>query len=124
MSLQIINDKLILLEVPEGAFNFTFDTHRKIISAFEPSDYDSDIDWFSEKLPDNCKILGKLSEISEEDCAKFVNTFDKPRPNKPQLDYIDYTGKAWFDTAKESLISLLESHEIDINKSLLLIEKI
>jgi len=58
--------QLIAVEVPENAFDFSFDKQRRQISA-TLSDKDKDdcfnSDWFSEKIPDSgYRILGTLKD--------------------------------------------------------------
>ena len=73
----------------------------------------------------NYKILGKLSEISEEDCERFVlGGFCSTNGCNIYKDYIKETSWSGFEIAKESLISLLQSNGIDTSKEseILLIE--
>lgn len=119
---------LIVVEVPEDCkYNIGISTDYKVFG-----DTNNSSNWteFSIQLPDGeYKILGVLSELSEEDSDSFVfeyssktNTFDK----SGFQNYL-YTSSVWsFSkfkfTAKESLISLLQSNNIDTSKELLLIE--
>lgn len=58
-------------------------------------------------------ILGKLSELTEEQCSDLVHEF-----KSSYMDYLKTTDKtAWFDktfTAKDSLKSLLQSNGLNL----------
>jgi hypothetical protein len=73
---------------------------------------------------DKYKILGKLSELSEEECEKHIQVL-KGLGEWIFYDYIDNSPNG-FMTAKESLISLLQSHGINTDNpnQILLIKKI
>ena len=90
---------------------------------------------------DKYKILGKLSELSEEECKKFIvfdDWSDDYEPHKykgcfsnylnfdENEEVINYDEKVGFDAAKESLISLLQSQGVDTKNenTLLLIRKL
>jgi hypothetical protein len=77
----------------------------------------------------NAKLLGKLSELPEEECIRFVEKHDCPtyqcyRDYQFLLGTEDYEKEHLYDyfTAYESLLSLLLSHNIDIYKELILLE--
>ena len=107
---------IIVAEVPEDAIDYKISGTNYLCYYIEDN-------WEVEvpRLQDNWKILGKLSELSEEDCSKFVE----------QLSFMGKKSDKWLcystlacvkNTAKESLISLLQSNGIDTNNNLLLIE--
>lgn len=122
------NIELIALEVPENINKFWI--HFESISGETRVVQDTNglTTWdlcLEEGLHlDKYKILGKLSEISEEECERFVV---KVMNNQ---HYQNYNYKSivdrWVKTAKESFISLLQSNGIDTNNqnTLLLIEKL
>ena len=132
-------NNLIVVEVPEDAYDFEismFDTVRaKNIKDKLIRICDLDPDNTFEK---NCRILGKLSELSEEECKRFVSRFQSVMWKLPDV-YFDFLNFKYenlmeeirnysvnilfpFETAKESLISLLQSNGIDTSKNLLIIE--
>ena len=61
------------------------------------------------------KILGKLSELQEDQCKEFVH---KRIPQGVNVSYYaGYTSNSnWYLDAKKSFISLLESHGVDTSK--------
>lgn len=72
------------------------------------------------------KIIGLLKDISESDCIPLVeqlgitNQHFKDYNLLAQSSFADY----WIETAKDSLISLIQSEGFDTSKNILLIEKI
>ena len=85
-----INNNLLVVEVPET------------------SDIEETIDNLN--LSGNNKYLGKLSEISEEDCKRFVENKIRKYYNYSVFQQLE---ELMCDTAKESLISLLQANDID-----------
>lgn len=73
--------------------------------------------------------LGRFTELSEEQCAMLVTSIiNPPYDDEPKLvrkvgykDYNKYPGR-WskFQTAKESLQSALQAHNIDPDKALII----
>ena len=144
-TIKTYNDKTIIaIKVPEDAYDFEWkclDYWRnwKLVYFLknEPRVYNRSLYYFDSKIPfidkkKLPKILGKLSELSEEECERFVfkysanaNTYDK----NGFKNYL-YTSSVWSfnkfkSTAKDSLISLLEANGVNTSNpnTLLLIEK-
>lgn len=140
-----INGTIIVVEVPEDAYDFFIHissimgrtVENKLTTFYKEDCFD---------LP-NCwqmtyKILGKLSELSEEECTKFVEFKNISSPCQCEIcgydvdcyrDYVNQTDDDWennpvadrLHTAKESFISLLQSHGVDISKNnILILEKL
>ena len=125
--LQTEGNDIIVIEVPKDAYNYRFyingallyDTiSKKDNTLFNIMEHFNHI---------KCKILGKLSELTEEECSKFVHKMIGNNPPEQEIkfrgkyyNYLDYT--IYCLTAKDSFISLLQSNEIDTNNNLLLIE--
>ena len=123
-------NNLIVVEVPEDAYNFRFcidgtlfydTTSKKHNSLFNIIKYFDHV---------KCKILGKLSELSEDVCSRFVenlNFLETGISNAEQLYkcYFETVGYPII-TAKESLTSLLQSNGVDCSNlsKILLIEKL
>lgn len=138
-TIQTQSKELIVVEVPEDAYDLSIHhlneeddntgENYTVLRCFH-----SGITTFelSENKHIDCKILGKLSELSEEECSRFVikggiGTYKDYCYNLGKIDKIGVFGallEMKFKTAKESLISLLQSHGVDTTKNLLLIEKI
>lgn len=107
-------NELIVVEVPDDATKI----HIKEF-------VDSGIYWTNNK--GHCdSIRGKfygyklisLRDITESECERFVKYYSE------LYLYLDYTGKiTGCNTAKESLISLLQSNGIDTSKNLILLTK-
>lgn len=136
--------KLLIIKVPELAFYFDWNYCKKNYDDFNNPKIQ--IYWETEddriggfitnfKSAEDFNILGKLSELSEEKCSRFVKYIfiDAWFPGEINLEgYKDYSfkliGELFYDkiykfkTAKESLISLLQSNDIDTSKNLLIIE--
>lgn len=113
--------EIICVEVPEDvdlstlSYSTSQDLHLLTTDG-------KDVDVYCENIPD-IKILGKLSELTNKDCEEFCYYFEDEdiwmNYNKTQ-PYIPYK-----DTAKESIIYLLQSEGIDTsNKDRLLIIKL
>ena len=124
---------LLVMEVPEAAYDFEID----IINYFPQIFYsyytnkgilDFPLTDSNSSNKESFKILGKLSQISEEDCKRFVNQ------HPATLFYFNYRYKNLNEVfaihyeliAKESFISLLQSNDIDVSneEKILLIEKL
>lgn len=83
-----------------------------------------------EQLDGVCEILGKLSELIDEDCDDFVEIKSKHPTKNVYKDYTDYSNGRhvcmvrFIYSAKESFISLLNSNGIDtsIEDNLLIIK--
>lgn len=125
----IINNKLIVEYVPNESYDFkltrfkehTVLDYKTIIKGTIGSVGINDGEF--NVILNNAKILGKLSELSEEVCSRFT----EQQWGDKHKDYIKVghqNNPFMFKTAKESLISLLESHGVDTSKNLLLIEKL
>ena len=132
------SNDLIIVEIPEDAYGFEITRYctSKFLYYKKPFITDIKEDMF---LPssifidilnkdENVKILGKLSELSEDECSRFVE-FGRNNNGlgnclyEGYFNYIPNIGiKYPFITARESLISLLQSNGIDINKEYLIIE--
>ena len=129
--IQTIGNSLIVVKVPEDAYDFGFMKHNNSLFYWLTSNKtisEGNGDMIRMDLSiENLKILGKLSELSEENCSKFVHKMIGNNPSEQEIkfrgkyyNYLDYT--IYCLTAKESLISLLQSNRVDTNKNLLLIE--
>lgn len=119
------NIELLVVEVPDDAYDFILDYSKDygccIHYIINPREADSFTEPFG-KFIDNYKILNKLSDISETDCERLVKVWHSMTSgNKFYENYISSTEE--FSTAKESLISLLQSEGFDTDKNLLLIIK-
>lgn len=112
------NIELIVIEVPEDAYDFHIWGNDVLSYTEKSTDTNHNIASFK-----NCKILGKLLELSEEECSRFVEFYETEKIYK---NYIGFLDQAWDcgNSAKESFISLLQSQGVDTSKHLLLIEKI
>jgi hypothetical protein len=112
MKQQILNlkKKLLLVELPEGAdrlkvFN---DESEPYISYFKGH---SALRFY---LSSKCLLIGKLTDIAEQQFLDFCDFFtheDEMDGTKENV-FRDYTDKTFFDTAKESFFSYLESQGI------------
>ena len=134
--MQKINEKLIAVEVPEDAYDFEWTTNQSVIP------YIPELSYFvkckttgypqgeSINIGFPFNILGKLSELSEEECKRFVQfkslkLLNVEAGHKGFMNYKKSNSEATYftlDTAKESLISLIQSQGIDTSKELLIIE--
>lgn len=118
-------EDILVVEVPKSTLdihinynNGSFSINNTVIAKFG--------------LGDSLIILGRLSELSDEQCKELVETFNNPC-TRYHGKFYDYSQKYrthtisddLVDTAKESFITLLQSEGIDINnKNELLIIKI
>lgn len=116
--IKTVGNSILVVEIPENTDYYDW-LDNKIIRFKCGYDY---VDVAVDNLTDVFKyaILGKLSELSEEECGRFVYYFEdedlwmsynKSQPYKP-----------YKNTAKKSLISLLQSNKIDTSKELLIVE--
>lgn len=129
------SNDVVVAEIPKSAYDFWLSFDAVCFKTSTGYDWvkgrDCFIENYTKTLQYTSKIIGKLSELSEEECSRFVfeyssktNTFDK----SGFQNYL-YTSSVWsFSkfkfTAKESLISLLQSNGVNTSKSdeLLIIE--
>lgn len=124
------NKELIVVEVPEDAYDFILQNRLVTCILYTDNEKSDNIIRFDEIL--NCEILGKLSELPEEECSRFVEKIEKPAqyrsefPNGKIPYYKSYTDGYYYSKAKESLISLLQANGVDTSNqnTILLIEKI
>lgn len=122
------NNELIVVEVPEDACKFIKDNDEichYIMYSVNVTETSEDVIATTDLEFDfDFKILGKLSELSEEECDRFVV---KVMNNQHYQNY-NYKNivDRWVKTAKASLISLLQANGVDCSNlnTLLLIEKI
>jgi len=61
------------------------------------------------KLPYRCKILGKSTELTEEQCAEIVEMFSMEKRINGKKTYVSYNSMGLHLTAKESFESLMQS---------------
>ena len=129
---------LMVVEVPEDAYDFKIEVDFLFYR-------DNKTSIWNEGTPINIpdgkyKILNKLSEVSEEECKRFVESYIeevgwsfRPETIIPTITlYCNYKIKKPIpiamlcNTAKESLISLLQSNRVDCSNlsKILLIEKL
>lgn len=121
--IETVAGKILIIEVPEDAYGFDIDLSSHISTPIIIFSKHRFIPLYKHG---NFKILGKLSELSEEECKKFVIKLN----NNIYHDYsTEWNGKrdiihVYKETAKESLISLLQSNGIDTTKEneLLIVE--
>ena len=75
-------------------------------------------------LNDNLSILGKLSELEDNNLDRFVEKFTMDRHDGNFIEFENYVDKIdTCKTPKQSFISLLQSNGIETeNKELLIIE--
>lgn len=68
------------------------------------------------------KILGRLSEFTDEECEEFVEYY--PQPIAVYRNYVGRLDQAWDcgNSAKKSFISLLQSQGVDTSKDYLIIK--
>ncbi len=134
-----IGDNLILEYVPEDAYDFKLTNYKKhtvLNYSYKINNNIANVginDGEFNVILNEAKILDKLSELSEEECQKFVKV-DYPFDGQYIKMYKNYSSvplepwgiNTFFKTPKESLISLLQSHGIDTSKpnTILLIEKL
>ena len=79
---------------------------------------------FSKKLegnPNDYKIIGLLRDLSESECEWLVEKVMNGH-HYQNYNYTSITDR-WVKTAKDSLISLLQSNGLNTSNNLLLIEK-
>ena len=152
--IKTINESnLIIVEIPKEFYNYEIEARGNLLVdgaiyllyAKTPNgknDWNRDIVLNDKPYnEDKYKLLGKLSELLEEECTTLVKSFIS-NWNIPNVHF-DFLNFKWenidvdinnysvnklfpFETAKESLISLLQSNDIDTSKEdeLLLIKKL
>lgn len=111
------SNSILAIEVPENASDFQIIHDKTRVAYFYPNYKRFDLPNKSEY-----KILGKLSELEDEELERFVEHSKKSLTN--ENTWRDYRFDEWeecFDV-KESFISLLQSNGIDTSKELLIIE--
>ena len=125
--LQTIGNSLIVVEVPKDAYDFGFMKHNNSLFYWLTSNKtisEGNGDMIRMDLSiENLKILGKLSELSGEECSKYVKTVPHRQSNYDL--YYNYVSKGYsFGSPQESFVSLLQSNDIDLNGTtdLLIIE--
>lgn len=115
-------NELIVVEVSDDAYDFNFgemDNGHNIID-YSVKSKESKYSISNSLFYHNHKwiILCLLRDITESECERFVKYYSE------LYLYLDYTGKiTGCNTAKESLISLLQSNGIDTSKNLILLTK-
>lgn len=127
-TIQTQNKELLVVEVPEDALEdrwfIVYNVKRNSFSVeFQTNKDNIYVDLKTDK---DCYILGKLSELSEEECSRFVE-FAKHFYKDYLCKYnVDLGLQYKLTDAKESLISLLQSHGVNTENqnTLLLIEKL
>ena len=123
------NGRILVIEVPEDAYDFELDYVNYTPQVFV--NYGTKKGTLDFPLTDGnnldnlkFKILGKLSELSEEECSRFVEFY---KSEKVYRNYVGLLDQAWDcgNSAKKSLISLLQSHKINVTdlNTILLIQK-
>jgi len=96
--------KIILIPLPKDADEFKIIHHGTRVAYFQPTYKRFDI-------PKNkCTIVGKLSEITEEQCYDLVEGFGLSNGWRNYLVESQYM-ECLTKTAKESLISLLKAND-------------
>lgn len=105
--------ELIVVEVPDGRRRQEYDIWNGILCRNKSLTQHHGLD--------NCEIIGLLRDLTESECERLVE-----KVNSDSGIYRNYqviTFVVGFKTAKESLISLLQSHGIDTSKNLILLTK-
>ena len=120
--------KILVVEVPDTTTEYSLSNHSIGIKSSANLDLPIDTNgWYH--LHDelgkyrNCISIGLLKELSETDCERLVDS--KKHPIFRGVMYKDYSISnpvTWLNSAKESLVSLLQNEGFDTNKNLLLIE--
>lgn len=121
------SNSILVVEVPEGAKKYEYiEYYKKYVDhVMNFRDYIV----FKDSNPYCSVILGKLSELENEELEKFVeNDYDGAYFG----GFWEYTGPKNYtakgtdwkicNSTKESFISLLQSNEIDTSKELLILE--
>jgi hypothetical protein len=96
MKQQILNlkKKLLLVELPEGAI-----TNNRYVATI------------CQVPKDTCNLIGKLTDITEQQFADFVSMHKSSNDTWRYANYKNLSGQ-WFDTAKESFFSYLEANGV------------
>ena len=96
--------ELLLVKVPDGSSNFKLESFFKWLLYNE--------DEFIQLPYGNYQLIGLLKDITEEAAAELVDTtFLHKKHNIKLYKYVSYQdGFVGFESAKESLQSLCESH--------------
>ena len=113
------SNSILAIEVPDDAYDFKIEVDYLIYRDNKTSIWNEGTPI---QIPENSKILGKLSELEDEEFERFVEHSKKSLTN--ENTWRDYRFDEWeecFDV-KESFISLLQSNGIDTSKELLIIE--
>ena len=73
---------------------------------------------------DNAKIIGKLSELKDEDVEEFVDSDIKKSVylNYYYFDGENIQGHPYYSSAKESFLSLLAANGLNTNKEYLIVK--
>jgi len=122
---------ILFVEVPEDATRFVTDWKFLIVDIFSPT---------QKMIPipeGQYQILGKSTELSEEQMKEICEECDRSKMNlrpyqsTPYKNYLSDGSSAfsgddtWFKwNVQESYISLLEANEIDSNKIHLVLKRI
>jgi hypothetical protein len=117
---------ILVIEVPEDIKDYEkLEWYKRYVDFVMHPIKDYGI--FKDNNPYNSLILGKLSEITEDDCKEFVEKANDELLDINDNHWEDYTKTYWEDdlpTAKQSFISLLQSEGINTsNEEELLIIK-
>lgn len=130
------NKEFIVIKVPEDAYDFDIIISKSKHPLNNRLEYkipapigQTKWGWYDKSLrlkTGNHKILGKLLELSEEECSRFVEFLFYNSINMFKNYKYPVTTSYPFLSAKESLISLLQSEGVDTSnpRTILLIEKI
>ena len=104
--------EIVAVELLEGAYGFSISDW---VNGYAVLDYQYEDDLLEYKIlsttKQNYKIIGLLSEFTEEQCKPYINNY-----------FFDVKHKS--NTSIEKLILILKSHDIDTTKPLLIIEKL
>ena len=118
------SNDLIIVEVPEDAYDFKIEVDYLIYRDNKTSIWNEGTPI---QIPDNSKILGKLSELEDNELERFCHKMVQNDPPDQEIkfrgnwyNYLDYN--KYESSPKQSFISLLQSNGTDINKELLVIE--
>lgn len=127
------NTELIVIEVTEDAYNEQITSSvsldfKQMLYLIYSHNTNVNLVFLGESTCsyDLLKVLGKLSELSEEECIGLI---EYKNENPLDWKFFNYQIKMFDEnnidfTAKESFISLLQSQGVDTSKHLLILEKL
>ena len=121
--IQTKSGKILCVEVPDDAYSIRFIPTGDLVYKVKDEPYQSLTNVMKGRVSITCKLIGKLSELTDKDCEEFVE-FNYPfdgQYDKVFRNYLKLARNYLFNSAKESFISLLQSEGIDTGKEYLII---